>query len=85
MIKKNILKSIAGFAVIVTVCSSGMFSVKAAVLEPAQSVVSIIENGDAEIQANQLIWYTKTENGHTYKRLYNATTQQWVTDWILVS
>ena len=28
-------------------------------------------------------WRFKTENGKTYRRLWDATNKKWVTDWIL--
>lgn len=34
---------------------------------------------------DKLEWRYKTINGKLYKRLYNATTNRWETDWILVS
>lgn len=27
-------------------------------------------------------WYYKTINGQLYKRLYDATNEEWLTDWI---
>lgn len=35
-------------------------------------------------RAADIRWCFKVENGKTYKRLYNYSTQQWVGDWILV-
>ena len=49
--------------------------------------VSYSAGSDTEVApcADTLVWVQKTENGHTYKRLYNVTTDTWLTDWILVS
>lgn len=35
--------------------------------------------------SDHLVWKYKYENGKFYKRLFNATTGVWMTDWILVS
>jgi len=32
-----------------------------------------------------LQWKYKTVNGTVYKRLYNTTTQQWITEWEQIS
>lgn len=37
-----------------------------------------------EPQSNALRWIYKIENGKRYKRLYNASTRDWVGDWIYV-
>lgn len=34
-------------------------------------------------RAAQLVWYYKEEDGKAYRRLYDATNQEWLTDWIL--
>ena len=39
--------------------------------------------GQKESRAAQLVWYYKQENGKKYRRLYDATNQKWLTDWIL--
>lgn len=40
----------------------------------------------SEVQplSDDIRWRYKTENGKTYMRLYNYTTQTWVGDWILM-
>lgn len=35
-------------------------------------------------QSDNIGWRFKTENGKTYKRLYNYTTKKWIGNWILV-
>lgn len=35
--------------------------------------------------SDHLVWKYKYENGKFYKRLFNATTGEWMSDWILVS
>ena len=39
----------------------------------------------ASTYSDHLVWKYKYENGKFYKRLFNATTGVWMTDWILVS
>lgn len=56
---------------------------------PAASVQSVfhltaVEADAAETRAYIYEWYYKVIDGHVYKRLYNATTEEWVGDWILV-
>lgn len=38
--------------------------------------------GQNETMSSKLVWYFKEENGKKYKRLYDATHQVWLTDWI---
>lgn len=52
-------------------------SVPAVVAEAA-----VKDEGVAEPQADRLIWYVKVMDGKRYRRLYNASNQYWVTDWI---
>ena len=44
----------------------------------------IVSASDIQPHADDIRWRFKTENGKTYKRLYNYTRHQWVGDWILV-
>lgn len=46
-------------------------------------IVSIVENTQSQMEADVLVWNYKLENSLLYKRLYNATTYQWIGDWIL--
>lgn len=39
---------------------------------------------EASPRAADIQWRYKVENGKTYKRLFNYSTNQWVGDWILV-
>lgn len=34
-------------------------------------------------RANKHVWYYKEEDGKKYMRLYDATNEIWLTDWIL--
>ena len=49
-------------------------------------VVSVAEVSQEESQPRTDIkeWRFKVMNGHLYKRLYNRSTGNWETDWILV-
>lgn len=40
----------------------------------------------SEVQplSDDIRWRYKTENGKSYRRLYNYTTHQWIGDWILI-
>lgn len=51
-----------------------------------QNVIQLIavEANAAEARAYIYEWYYKVIDGHVYKRLYNATTEEWAGDWILV-
>lgn len=35
-------------------------------------------------QSDEIVWRYKIENGKTYKRKYNLTTEKWIGNWILV-
>ncbi len=49
-------------------------------------VVPVTEVSQEDVQARTDIkeWRFKVENGHLYKRLYNCSTGNWETDWILM-
>lgn len=46
----------------------------------ASEITAVEEN---EGRSTNLTWYYKEIDGVLYMRLWNHTTQQWVTDWIL--
>lgn len=46
-----------------------------------EKVSGTVEKG--ENRSAQLVWMTKEVNGKTYRRLYDATNEVWLTDWIL--
>lgn len=52
----------------------------------AQNVAVPMAEEGTTIQPRDYIyeWYYKVIDGHLYKRLYNATSGEWETDWILV-
>ena len=49
-------------------------------------VVPVTEVSQEDVQARTDIkeWRFKVETGHLYKRLYNCSTGNWETDWILM-
>lgn len=76
MIKKSILRGLIVTALTVTVFSSGL-------VVPTNAAVYEVELTEADTRASSLVWYYKTVNGKTYRRLYDETYQKWLTDWIL--
>lgn len=47
-----------------------------------EQIIDSEEEGEKG-RAAQLVWYYKEENGKGYRRLWDATNQKWLTDWIL--
>lgn len=45
-------------------------------------VVYSSAGGQNDTMGTKLEWYYKKENGKTYRRLYDATNEVWLTDWI---
>ena len=81
MIKKKFMKK-AAMVSMAAALSLGCYveCVAAAVVQPA--VVSEVKSED-ETRSARLVWYYKEENGKKYRRLYDATNGEWLTDWIL--
>lgn len=65
---------------------AGMLMCAMAVLAaPCTSLTSYAaENTGVEARTEIREWIFKVENGKLYKRLYNASTGLWETDWIYV-
>ena len=60
-------------------CSMAIFA------SPAASITTdAAESGDIELCTEYREWLYKIEDGKLYKRLYNASTGLWETDWIYV-
>lgn len=74
----NKMRLFAGSCCLILVLQSG---VPVNAMEKLEKVKSS-EATEISPQADNLKWYYKTENGIQYKRLWNATTSQWMTDWI---
>lgn len=48
------------------------------------AVLAVSEtNSQDNSRSAQLVWVVKEENGKKYRRLYDATNEVWLTDWIL--
>ena len=77
MIKKKFMKK-AAMVSMAAALSLGCYveCIAAAVVQPA------VESED-DTRSARLVWYYKEENGKKYRRLYNATSGEWLTDWIL--
>lgn len=59
-------------------CSITLFAL------PTTTIVSHAESSDIELCTEYREWIYKIEDGLVYKRLYNASTGLWETDWIYV-
>lgn len=44
----------------------------------------VIKTTEVEVRADKIIWRYKVINGKLYKRLYNATNDTWIGNWIPV-
>lgn len=76
---RNVMKTVICTLVII------MFTAFATPIEFAHNVtIMIAQAGEMETRAYIYQWYYKVIDGHLYKRLFNATTEEWVGDWILV-
>lgn len=53
-------------------------------LLPSTSIITQASEGDLELCTEYREWRWKIEDGKLYKRLYNASTGLWETDWIYV-
>ena len=76
--RRNLVISILAIISLITVFSPIAF---------AQNTVDVVEIEDTtEIEPRDFIleWRYKVIGDHLYKRLFNRTTGQWETDWILV-
>ena len=79
---------VTGMAAAVLVCGSSFANAEAGAEMISDTIISIAAGGSenpAEPAGTQYRWYTKVENGKTYRRLYDSTHGKWVTDWILCS
>lgn len=83
MNKKRVIQRIAVGMMAATVFVAGnMGSVYAGVIEPQVAMAESAEVQNGSRQA-QTVWMYKTVNGKRYVRLYDATNEKWLTDWIL--
>ena len=76
--KSKVKKIICMLMMAITVLSTSLVYAQNA-LEPI-----VVEGTDVEPRTDILEWRYKVMDGHFYKRLYNRSTGEWETDWILV-
>lgn len=79
-LKKTILIGVLPLAL----AAAPMPSVTAAENNCLQEITVESISGTASPQSHVIEWVYKDENGKRYKRLYNATTNTWVGEWIYV-
>lgn len=60
------------------------FGCNACEVEAAAPVSSNTATEASIARSDDIRWVIKTENGKTYKRLYNFSTGEWIGDWILI-
>lgn len=77
MFSKKLLNS-------VKLCFGMILCSLAVLLAPAMSITTYASNGDIELCADFREWVFKIMNDKMYKRLYNASTGLWESDWIYV-
>lgn len=68
----------------VKLCLGMILCSLAVLLTPALSITTYASNGDIELCTDYREWLYKIMDGKMYKRLYNASTGLWETDWIYV-
>ena len=79
--KIKMIISIAAFALTLSVCSLQPTFTAAA----SNQICAVEQYGNTVTPKSDIKrWLYKTENGKLYKRLYNASTDTWETDWIYV-
>lgn len=74
--KKRVLVGMAALTLI------GGLSVAPVGVPAVAAEAAVKEESVAEPQADRLVWYVIEVDGVKYRRLYNASYEYWVTDWI---
>lgn len=74
-------KAVLTMALALSLCATPL-SVSAAVSSPAEPA----NTGESSVspQSDAIVWRFKIENGKIYKRLYNASTDTYIGEWIYV-
>lgn len=72
--------SILGFAF----CLSGVPSMAITAQAESEAVVAEAESETIARRKDDIYWVYAEMNDKLYKRLYNATTTEWIGDWIYV-
>lgn len=89
MSKKRILREIQkgmiACAAVGIILSGGKKDIKAEIILPDDTANAeyTMYNEYASTRSTTYRWVYKKENGKKYARLYDATNERWVTDWIL--
>lgn len=82
--KRMIQGMVVGCLMMVAGCSWNATTVRAEEIDYTNQGQIITSGEESEKErAAQTVWYFKEENGKKYRRLYDATNQKWLTDWIL--
>lgn len=71
--------SVAAFVLTISICS-----LQPAFTTVASNQVCSTEQSTVTPRSDIKRWIYKIENGKKYKRLYNASTDTWETDWIYI-
>ncbi len=83
MSRKKILQGIiAGIATVSIINAGCIKDVKAETAEVVNTKV-VTEDNSVSVRSSKKVWVYKEENGKRYMRLYDATNQVWLTDWIV--
>ncbi|MCI8717590.1 MAG: hypothetical protein K1W19_12075 [Lachnospiraceae bacterium] len=83
MSRKKILQGIiAGMAAVSIINAGCIKDVKAETAEVVNTKV-VTEDNSVSVRSSKKVWVYKEENGKRYMRLYDATNQVWLTDWIV--
>lgn len=83
MSRKKILQGIIAGMVAVSIINAGCIKdVKAETAEVVNTKV-VTEDNSVSVRSSKKVWVYKEENGKRYMRLYDATNQVWLTDWIV--
>lgn len=60
------------------------FTVITSTIAPAMAYAPPSGEGDISVQAEQVCWYYRTNNGVEEMRLWSITKARWITDWVPV-
>ena len=69
-----------------TVLTLSLCSLQPAITAAASSQSCAVEQSEGTVSPRSDVkrWIYKIENGNIYKRLYNASMDEWIGDWIYV-
>lgn len=80
------MKHVKNSAMKCALAMMGLMTLTAPVISTQNASMFVVMAEANEIETRDFIyeWRYKVIDGHFYKRLFNRTTGQWETDWILV-